>query len=197
MPNSSQVRPEWLEQCVRECQVMAAAIGCGDFYRTNALHALGEKLPPPISPLERLILDGLIARAARAASVPLEQTAVIVGRRAPTADEYADQALTYLQQHYAGKVTEARLARAVGIGMKSLHTAFLGRHRATPMAMLRAIRVEQAQRLLSGTDQRIGTIALLVGFQGRITLQRNFKRICGETPAGYRARHRSTPTPKK
>ena len=196
MPNSLQVRPEWLEQCVRECQVMAAAIGCGDFHQTNALHALGEKLPPPISPLERLILDGLLARAARAAHVPVEQTAVIVGRQ-PTPEDYADQALTYLEQHYAAKVTESRLARAIGIGMKSLHTAFVARHGMTPMAMLRAIRVEHAQRLLTGTDQRIGAIALTVGFQGRITLQRNFKRICGETPAGFRARRRSTPSPKK
>jgi len=190
MPNSLQVRPEWLEQCVRECQVMAAAIGCGDFRQTNALHALGEKLPPPISPLERLILDGLLARAARAAHVPVEQTAVIVGKPAPTPEDYADQALAYLEQHYAGKVTEARLARAIGIGMKSLHTAFLARHGMTPIAMLRAIRVQQAQRLLIGTNQRIGAIALAVGFQGRITLQRNFKRICRETPAGFRARRR-------
>jgi AraC-like DNA-binding protein len=196
MPNAFQVRPEWLERCVRECQVMAAAIGCGDVREGKALHALGEKLPPPISPLERLILDGLLARAARAASVPVEQTTIVVGRVAPTPDELGDQALVYLQRHYATGITEARLARVIGVGMKSLHAAFLARHGMTPMAMLRSIRVEQARHLLTSTHERIGAIALSVGFQGRITLQRNFKRLCGETPASFRARHHSASTTK-
>lgn len=58
----------------------------------------------------------------------------------------------------------------------------------SPMAHLTSLRVQAAQNLLSNTQDKQETIALLVGYRSPIAFSRAFRRWVGCLPSDYRSR---------
>ena len=94
----------------------------------------------------------------------------------------------YLHQHFREKVTLRELALAVGLHPVHLCRAFPRRFGVTVGAYLRALRADDAARLLRTTDRPVAEIALEAGFASQPHLTRELKRLLGTTPAAYRQR---------
>lgn len=58
----------------------------------------------------------------------------------------------------------------------------------SPMAHLTSLRIQAAQQLLSNTQDKQETIALLVGYRSPIAFSRAFRRWVGCLPSDYRSR---------
>jgi transcriptional regulator GlxA family with amidase domain len=73
----------------------------------------------------------------------------------------------FLEEHVADAVGLTDVARAAAVSARALQMAFRRHRDTTPMAHLRALRLEQARRALAETGRDGGlvtTVALLLGF---------------------------------
>lgn len=83
-------------------------------------------------------------------------------------------------------LTLDRLSRRLGIPSRKISTAInrtLGRN--VPQ-VVNEYRVQEAVRLLTETDLPITTVMLECGFQTKSNFNREFTRVTGTTPSGYR-----------
>lgn len=84
------------------------------------------------------------------------------------------------------------LAGQAGLSPRHLQRRFTAEVGTPPAAYVERVRIEAAQRALTGTDDPVGTIARRCGFGTAETLRRAFHRHAGIAPADYRTRFRST-----
>ncbi len=98
-----------------------------------------------------------------------------------------------IDRGYAEPLDTARLARAALISEFHFIRSFRRAFGETPRQYLRRRRIERAQELLRGTDEPVTDICLAVGFQSLGSFSHAFRRIAGEPPSEYRARHRAAP----
>jgi transcriptional regulator GlxA family with amidase domain len=95
----------------------------------------------------------------------------------------------FILEHLDRPLPVATLARAVGMSGRTLTRwceRELGR---SPAALVRSVRLEEAQRLLEQTSLPLKDIAARTRIGDASTLWRVFTRHLGVTPAAYRARH--------
>ena len=81
----------------------------------------------------------------------------------------------------------AETAHAVNLSASRLRHLFKDEIGLTPAQYVRALRKEEARRLLETTFLRVKEIALIVGMSDSSHLVREFKKDCALTPAQYRA----------
>lgn len=81
------------------------------------------------------------------------------------------------------------LCRILGVSRSTIQHRFAEQTRTTPGEMIAQVRLQRARELLSRSDLTIETIAGMVGFARSSIFSAFFKRITGETPGGFRARH--------
>lgn len=84
------------------------------------------------------------------------------------------------------------LAQQAGLSPRHLQRRFTAEVGAAPGAYVERVRIEAAQRALTGTDDPVDTIARRCGFGTAETLRRAFHRHARTTPTDYRSRFRST-----
>ena len=84
------------------------------------------------------------------------------------------------------------LAGRAGLSPRHLQRRFTAEVGTPPAAYVERVRIEAAQRALTGTDDPVNTIARRCGFGTAETLRRAFHRHAGIAPADYRTRFRST-----
>ena len=90
---------------------------------------------------------------------------------------YADPALTL-----------ARLARRLGVPARAVSQAVNRARGMNVSQFINNFRVAEAQRLLRQTDQPVTDIMLAAGFQTKSNFNREFRRVTGDSPSGWRAR---------
>lgn len=101
--------------------------------------------------------------------------------------------LSYVEEHYDQSLTLQSLAQRFGIGYTYLSGQF---HRATGKSFpeyLTAVRLQEACRLLTGTQLKVGDIAEKVGYGDCHYFNNVFKRQLGTTPLQYRKAARKEP----
>ena len=81
------------------------------------------------------------------------------------------------------------LARQAGLSGEGFVRAFRRHFGTTPAQYVMEMRVREAARLLMQTDQTIDAVAEQTGFPNRAYFSRVFKKIAGESPALFRAKH--------
>jgi transcriptional regulator GlxA family with amidase domain len=86
----------------------------------------------------------------------------------------------------------ADLAGHAGLSPRHLQRRFTAELGTPPAAYVERVRVEAAQRALTGTDDPVETIARRYGFGTAETLRRAFHRNARVAPSDYRDRFRST-----
>ena len=84
------------------------------------------------------------------------------------------------------------LAGRAGLSPRHLQRRFTAEVGTPPAAYVERVRIEAAQRALTGTDDPVDTIARRCGFGTAETLRRAFHRHTRIAPADYRTRFRST-----
>ena len=112
-----------------------------------------------------------------------------------------DDRLASLWRAVAGDLsrhwTVGELARRAGMSSQQLRR--LCRHSIgrTPGEHLAYLRVRHAAALLSGTTEKIATIATLCGFRSAFTFSSTFKRMTGCLPSSYRGSPGAAPLPTR
>lgn len=109
-----------------------------------------------------------------------------VPSRREATDPVVRRALIRMQQHLDAPETVAEIAAHLGIGRRSLERRFQRDLGVSPSRAGLEIRLDQAQRLLTRTDQGLTDIAIASGFCDAPHLIRAFKAEWAVTPAEYR-----------
>ncbi|MET4920875.1 GlxA family transcriptional regulator [Streptomyces sp. PSRA5] len=88
--------------------------------------------------------------------------------------------------------TLADLAARAGLSPRHFQRRFTAELGTGPAEYVERVRVEAAQRALTGGDEPVTAIARRCGLGSSESLRRAFHRHCGVTPTDYRNRFRST-----
>ena len=93
---------------------------------------------------------------------------------------------SYMQEHLAEPITAEDLAGRLYLSRPYFSTLFRRHYGIPPHQYLTALRISRARQLLIGTDQSIGEIARLVGYEDFSAFSRSFSRLTGMTPRQFR-----------
>jgi len=115
--------------------------------------------------------------------------ALASGRRTPTPKtetRLMDEAVKWLEAHYAEKVTLAQLVAYMGYSRSRFFNLFREHTGLSPLDWLNRHRIRMAQKLLATGDTTIAEAAHQVGFAELPFFFRLFRRHAGCSPAAYR-----------
>jgi AraC-like DNA-binding protein len=101
-------------------------------------------------------------------------------------DKTCKEILTYIQQHYAEKLTVSKIATTVGVSPTYFSTFFAEHFHVQFSEYLRNYRIEQSCVMLLCSDLSVTEIALANGFHSGSHFIRHFRRLKGTTPLNYR-----------
>jgi AraC-like DNA-binding protein len=99
---------------------------------------------------------------------------------------YVKRAEAYIEAHYAEPLSLAQIAAHAGVSARSLQNGFQSFRNITPMAYLRAMRLQRAHRALLAADPATATvtqIALSCGFAHLGEFGTAYRRVFGLTPS--------------
>ncbi len=111
-------------------------------------------------------------------------------RRFATDTSTLSRAREVLISRYRESVRIEEVAKELNIHPGHLARLFREQLRTSPSAFLRRLRVNEARRLLTSTDQTVAEIAAAAGFSDQSHLTREFRRSLGTTPAVFRLHSR-------
>ncbi|NRQ30259.1 helix-turn-helix domain-containing protein [Nonomuraea sp. NN258] len=109
-----------------------------------------------------------------------------------TGDHLLADLLAWALERLDQPLTVPDLARQANVSPRQLGRRFLAVTGQTPLQWLLAQRVRRAQELLETTGRSVEEVALATGMGTATTLRRQFKRIVGVPPDGYRRSFRRT-----
>ncbi len=82
--------------------------------------------------------------------------------------------------------TIAELADLIYVSPAQLHRMVKSVYRASPMQLVRELRLDKARELLCNTEQSLESIAIEVGYENAFSLSKAFKKHFNVTPADLR-----------
>lgn len=97
-----------------------------------------------------------------------------------------DEAIRWLEAHYAEKITIDQLTTFMGYGKSRFFTLFKNRTGLSPVEWLNHYRIDKATTLLTESDKPIMNICREVGFACPAFFAKMFHRYKGMTPLRYR-----------
>lgn len=108
-----------------------------------------------------------------------------------------EQAIAYMKENFARNINMAMVSNHVSMNYTVFSIAFKEYTGENFVNYLRNIRMEEAKRLLSETDQKIGQISLMAGYDNGKHFMKTFKCVVGVTPSEYRKNARIRSGAKK
>lgn len=100
----------------------------------------------------------------------------------------ANQAIEYIQKHYAEDITVQGIADVLSVNRSHLSREFSNHLNLSIKEYLQGTRINRAAFLLSKTDESVENIAYQSGFHSLVVFSRMFKKSTGETATEYRKR---------
>jgi AraC-like DNA-binding protein len=105
-------------------------------------------------------------------------------------------AISYVNNHFQGKITLEEVARYCGMGIFQFSRAFKREHGLTFREFLVRYRIDQARKSLKNPRITVLDSAFVAGFKDPSYFARLFKRYVGVTPSQYRLDIlKATPSP--
>ena len=101
-------------------------------------------------------------------------------------DTQIRQALVLLHDNCTQNWTLEALAQQCGLSRTGLAERFRKAMNDTPLNYLRTVRIQNAMRLLSETEQTLEQVAQAVGYQDAFSFSKAFKRTVGMAPRAFR-----------
>ncbi|MBP3633736.1 MAG: AraC family transcriptional regulator [Oscillospiraceae bacterium] len=95
--------------------------------------------------------------------------------------------LTYIQEHFAEKITLEQIAAAACISTRECLRCFRSCIQQSPMEYLTQYRIEAASRLLEKTTLPVTEIAMETGWGSSAYFSKIFRKLRGMSPKEYRA----------
>jgi AraC family transcriptional regulator len=112
-----------------------------------------------------------------------------------TTDRRIEAALSHLEARLSQQITVKDMARAAHLSPEHFSVLFRRATGQTPMAYVRARRIQVARELLGSESSSIAEVAKNVGFGDPFHFSRVFNRLVGASPSGYRSALRSPFSP--
>lgn len=97
-------------------------------------------------------------------------------------------ALDYLDEHYAEKLTLSELAEKMYVSQWHLSKLLNGHTKKSFCDLLNEVRIREAKQLLNDLSLRVGDVAVQVGFLDIAHFSRVFKKYTGMSANEYRNR---------
>jgi AraC family transcriptional regulator len=113
-----------------------------------------------------------------------------LGKKSGGSNTCADRARRLIEEEFASPLSLARIASEVGVHPVHLARQFRAAQGCTVGEYIRLVRVGFARRELMMTDKPMADIAFSAGFCDHSQLTKTFKRVTGQTPTAFRAKHR-------
>lgn len=95
-------------------------------------------------------------------------------------------AVSWIDAHFAEKITDATLAGVSHMSVSAFRRAFAKTMEMTPAAYVRTIRLNHARALLESTDKTVAAIAWECNFCDESHFVKVFRKMRGKTPSEYR-----------
>lgn len=105
-----------------------------------------------------------------------------------TQPDYVEEAVSYIETHYASLGNAQSVAEFVGLDRSYFSKVF---HERTGISVARFIaetRMTHAKRMLVDTDYKVKAISSLVGYDNYQSFERRFTAIVGMSPSEFRRR---------
>jgi LacI family transcriptional regulator len=99
------------------------------------------------------------------------------------------KALKFITEHFHEAITLEDICHHAEMSKRGMEKAFLRYLGFSPATELRRIRLANAKRMLTETDEKISTIAHECGYSNNSNLSAAFSRETGMTPRAYRIGH--------
>lgn len=100
---------------------------------------------------------------------------------------YVEQAVDYIRRNFKTNIKINDIASYIGIDRSYLANIFKYVMKVSPQEYLMHYRMEQAEHMLSQTEERISVIAETVGYHDPLTFSKMFKKYAGVSPSEFRA----------
>jgi len=120
-------------------------------------------------------------------SILYDTVNALSGPPIPVRPQLMEDAVKFLEDHFAERIRIADLVRHIGYGRARLFELFKRHTGLAPNDYLLRFRIRKAQELLATTDLPVREISLHVGISDPSYFSTLFKRQTGSTPANYRA----------
>jgi AraC family transcriptional regulator, arabinose operon regulatory protein len=108
----------------------------------------------------------------------------------PPLPENLERVRRHIEANFDKPLPNPRLAKLAGLSEAGFNRAFKRHFGTTSARYVTETRVREAARLLLQSSESIDGVAEETGFPNRAYLSRIFKQITGESPAGFRRKHR-------
>ena len=182
------VRRQWLSDVAQAFHVLACATG--KVNREGIQRIVSSW--PPLSTLERLVIEGLIAELytdkgeARSAAPSRHASIVPDPAAAEEGTGLADLLRIFIDEHYHEPLTIARLCRLFRCSRSRLELSFRSTYARTIHAYLTQRRTEAALNALRHSSTKIEVIAMETGYRSKKDFYRVVKTATGLTPRQVR-----------
>ena len=104
--------------------------------------------------------------------------------------EIVKETENYLREHFREDTDLRAIADKFGFSSSYLSKIFTRSKGESPIKYLTKIRMKEAKRLLSTTDESIARVGELSGYPDQFYFSRTFRKEVGENPTQYRKDHR-------
>ncbi|MCI8916533.1 MAG: AraC family transcriptional regulator [Oscillospiraceae bacterium] len=94
--------------------------------------------------------------------------------------------LQYIQEHYGGELTLAKIAESASVSENECLRCFRSMIGSTPIQYVKQLRVQKAAELLVSTNRKISDIGAECGFQEMSYFAKTFRELKGCTPGDFR-----------
>lgn len=94
--------------------------------------------------------------------------------------------LQYIQEHYGGELTLAKIAESAAVSENECLRCFRSMIGSTPIQYVKQVRTQRAAELLVSTSRRISDIGAECGFQEMSYFAKIFRELKGCTPGEFR-----------
>jgi AraC-like DNA-binding protein len=140
---------------------------------TNLRDPLDQKLLAPLA------IDEILFRLLRSDAA----AAVRAGVGSPSSAAPILEAMQFIRNNHAQKLTVERLAKRAAMSPSHFAHSFRAVARVSPMRYVREARLDRARQLLLENGGRVSAVALEVGFESPAHFTREFKRRFGIAPS--------------
>lgn len=97
-------------------------------------------------------------------------------------------AIRFISQNYADRITNEDLAKACGLSVRAFERQFQAAYNTSPHDYIRGLRVRMSCSALVFSRKSLAEVATEFGFADQSHFTKEFRRLMGETPRGYRTR---------
>jgi AraC-like DNA-binding protein len=122
-----------------------------------------------------------------AAAAGTHELIVIAAQTRDRNRERASQVLTILRRNSLRELTIVDHARQAGVSVQELRQTVQREARCSPKQFVMNVKLSEAKRLLSSSEQSVTRIAAAVGYDDAAYFSRLFTRHVGSPPSSFRA----------